>query len=62
MFTPKTPEDETARDVGAERFRQASIIGGSADNEVTELAVIPKFWLPSAVVTTVTPLARWPTT
>ena len=44
--------------VDDERLRQASIIGGSTDSEVTELAVMPKSPSGPWVVTSVTPLGR----
>ena len=44
--------------VDDERLRQASIIGGSIDSEVTELAVMPKSPSAVRVVTSVTPLGR----
>ncbi|GAA3106588.1 hypothetical protein GCM10010464_81900 [Pseudonocardia yunnanensis] len=43
-------------------MRQASIIGGSSDRDVTELAVMPNALSGVLVVTTVTPLGRCPTT
>ena len=61
-LTAKRPARETACVVGVARFRQASIIGGSSDKEVTELAVMPKSLPCTSVVITVTPLARCPTT
>ena len=40
-FTTNRPEPATAAAVRTELLMQASIIGGSADSEVTELAVMP---------------------
>ena len=58
MFTTNRPEPATAVAVRTALLMQASIIGGSADNDVTELAVIPYFCPSNSVVRMVTPLAR----
>ena len=61
-LTANAPARETARDVGELLLRQASIMGGVSDRDVTELAVIPNSPSGVRVVTTVTPLGRCPTT
>jgi hypothetical protein len=48
----------TASAVGTALLMQASIIGGSTESEVTELAVMPCRLSSATAVTTVTPLAR----
>src|SRR5688572_29267035 len=62
MFTTNRRDSATAAAVRTVLLMQASIIGGSADREVTELAVIPNFFPSTSVVRIVTPLARCPTT
>ena len=62
MFTPSTRLAWIACWVLLRVFRQTSSIGGSSDSEDTALAVAPKSSSPSRVVSTVTPLAKWPMT
>jgi hypothetical protein len=54
----KQPAADTDAAMGAARLMHTSIIGGSIDKEVTELAVIPDRAPSSAVVMTETPLVR----
>ena len=62
MLIAKWPASCIACPVCDVRFMQMSIIGGSTESEVTALAVVP-YGVPSTIaVTTVTPLAKWPTT
>jgi hypothetical protein len=61
-LTVYRPLRSIAAAVGTALFTHASIIGGSIEKAVTERAVIPWSRPSCLVVTTVTPLARWPTT
>src|SRR4051794_35117121 len=59
MFTPKRFDCATARPVSDCLFMQTSSIGGSSDNDVTALAVVPYGRASCSAVITVTPLAKW---
>ena len=59
-FTPKRPWARTAVSVREPRSRQASIIGGSSESEVTAFAVAPDGPFGPIAVTTVTPVAYEP--
>jgi hypothetical protein len=56
-FTPKRPAARTEVRVRDPRSRQASIIGGSREREVTEFAVAPDGPFGPIAVTMVTPVA-----
>ena len=62
MFTPNVRLEWIACWVLPLVFRHTRSIGGSSDSDETALAVAPKSSSPSRVVSTVTPLAKWPMT
>src|SRR5262245_9396157 len=62
MLTAKRPAAAIAWPVDDSRFMHTSSIGGSSASDVTALAVVPCRRSSCAVVTTVTPLAKWPMT
>ena len=62
MFTPNVRLPWIACCVLPRVFRHTRSIGGSSDSDETALAVAPKSSSPSRVVSTVTPLAKWPMT
>ena len=62
MFTPNERLLWIACWVLLRVFRHTRSIGGSSDSDETALAVAPKSSSPSRLVSTVTPLAKWPMT
>src|SRR3954469_3561491 len=59
MFTPKAPYRRISGKDDASRLMLTSSVGGSTDNEVTEVTVMPETSLPRPTVMTLTPPVRW---